>query len=227
MTAYGYTRLSQQSDTSIQDQKQYIRQYCSENNLELEKIFNEGEKSSGFKNDREKYQEMLQKIREKDVQAIVVRDRTRFGRDKLERMQRFIELYRRGVEIHIQAEDSTVDFDGDFELVKESFHAEKDDVAKREEIKKAKEALEKRDERDCYQGRPPYGLKFDEDKCHLIPDENFGDCMKAIEMREDGETLESIAEELKLTNAAKVHRIMKRKKLYCDKAEEVDSQWEI
>lgn len=205
--AIGYTRLSQKSDTSIEDQKRLIRDYCKSKMLNLCRIFNDGEKSSGFKNDREEYQAMLEEIQETDVEAIVVRDRTRFGRDKLERMQRFIELYRRGVEIHIVSEGTKVDFGDDFELVKESFHAEKDDVAKREEMRKARVAVDRRKENGFYQGNPPFGLKFDDEKKFLVPNDNFEKARKVIELRDQGESYPVIAERVDGMTVSKAWRI--------------------
>lgn len=46
--ALAYTRVSQISNCSIDSQKSDINEYCQENNLELLRIFNEGENSSGF-----------------------------------------------------------------------------------------------------------------------------------------------------------------------------------
>lgn len=220
--AYGYTRLSQKSDTSIEKQKQYIEQYCEEHSLELVDIFDDGEKSSGYEDQREEYQEMLKQIREDDVGAIVVRDRTRFGRDKLERMQRFIELYRQGVDIHIQKEDAKVDFEGDFDLVKESFHAEKDDVAKREEIEKAKEAIQERQEQGYYQGRPPFGLQFGENKRHLVPDDDFDIALRVIDLREDGSTYREI-KEVTGVGYSTAYRIVDRRDLYEDTAQKQEA----
>ncbi|ELY62535.1 recombinase family protein [Natronococcus jeotgali] len=44
----GYVRLSQESDRSIAAQKQDIRGYCADRDLELVGILNEGTRTSGF-----------------------------------------------------------------------------------------------------------------------------------------------------------------------------------
>jgi len=57
-SAIGYTRLSQESDTSIDRQKRHIREYADENGLTLETIYDDGERSSGFDESREEYQQV-------------------------------------------------------------------------------------------------------------------------------------------------------------------------
>jgi DNA invertase Pin-like site-specific DNA recombinase len=62
MKVFGYARLSQESDRSLQSQRQDIERACESLGHELMQIFDEGEKSSGFSDNRPKYRRMLQLI---------------------------------------------------------------------------------------------------------------------------------------------------------------------
>lgn len=55
-SAIGYTRLSRDSDTSIDRQKRHIREYADKNGLLLDHIYDDGERSSGFDESRQEYQ---------------------------------------------------------------------------------------------------------------------------------------------------------------------------
>lgn len=58
--AVGYTRLSQDSDTSIARQKKHIQEYATERGFELQQIFDEGEGASRFDTTREEYDKLVQ-----------------------------------------------------------------------------------------------------------------------------------------------------------------------
>jgi len=60
--AIRYTRLSQDSDTSIDWQKRHTREYADENSVFLEGIYDDGEQSSGFDESREEFQEVRDRI---------------------------------------------------------------------------------------------------------------------------------------------------------------------
>lgn len=198
-TAIGYTRLSQKSDTSIDRQKRRIRDYCDNHDLELEEIFDEGERASGFDTDRAEYQKVRNKIEEGDVGAIVVNDRQRIGRDADERLLFVISLRQQDIELHTSMEGQ-INLSDPTNLALESFHAAKDDAGKREEIKKSKQAVEERQENGCYHGTPPKGLEFAEDKCHLQKSEEWDDLEDAFELfEEDDNTLREISEETGFT----------------------------
>jgi len=48
----GYTRLSQDSDTSIERQKRHIREYTDQHEMSLERIYDDGERTSGWDEQR-------------------------------------------------------------------------------------------------------------------------------------------------------------------------------
>lgn len=194
--AIGYTRLSQDSDLSIDRQKRFIEKYCADQGLKLETILDDGERSSGFNVDREEYQRLRARVETGDVDAVVVNDRARIGRDFDERMRFVLDLRHWGVELHT-ALDGQVDLSEPSKVVFETFHAAKDDEGKREEIKKSRQAVRERLENGCYHGTPPQGLEFAADGCHLVKSVEWEDLERAFEFFEDDEdiTLSEISRE--------------------------------
>lgn len=67
---------------------------------------------------------------------------------------------------------------------------------KEEEIEKARAAIQERQERGMWQGRPPIGLEFDEAGEYLVPDEDFGLVMEALDRLEAGQPYAEIADAL-------------------------------
>lgn len=219
MKAVSYLRLSQKSDTSIQSQREDTEQYCRDNNLELVKIFNDGQNSSGFNDDRPEYVAMKKMLKQGGIDAVVIRDRTRLGRDFDERMRFILDLRELDVELHTWT-DGKLDLEDPYSVAVEGIHSASDDKKKREEIRKALHELEKRRERDCYQGRPPFGLVFGPDNCYLVRGEGFDRALKVIGMRDGGATLEEIRGEVGLSSVSVVHRVLKRRDLYLSIADE-------
>lgn len=183
-TAVGYTRLSQQSDVSIERQKEIIHEYAEEKDLNIDRIYNEGERSSGFDASREQYQEMLSDAEDGEFSVLVVRDGSRIGRDFMERLDVFGDLNNKwGVEFHT-SKHGYVDPDEPMTVLQEVFRAATDDTSKREEIRKAREEVERRLENGYWQGRPPYGFKFDADGEYLEPDpKTFSEAVDVIRIR--------------------------------------------
>jgi DNA invertase Pin-like site-specific DNA recombinase len=212
--ALGYARLSQTSDTSIEDQIEEIEELANRRDFELLHIYNDGERSSGFDNDRPEYTKMVAHTDEEDIDAIIVRDTDRLSRDKKERVMLLFELESKDIEIWTTDSAEPVDFEDDEGFLLEVLRAYFDDVFKRREIEKAKRKIRKRIDNGYYHGRPPYGLQFDEDKQHLVPDgDEFEKCLEVIELRDNGCTYDTIVEETGL-NRAKAHRIVQRREKY-------------
>jgi len=68
MIAIGYTRLSQQSDTSIERQRSHIKEYADERGWQLATVYDDGERASGFDSNREQYQRLRDRVRD-DAEA--------------------------------------------------------------------------------------------------------------------------------------------------------------
>lgn len=220
--AVGYTRLSQDSDTSIDRQKRHIREYCETNGLELLHIYDDGEFSSGFDVDRSAYQEVKECITSEGVDAVVVNDKTRIGRDFDERMRFVLDLRAHDVQLH-SARRGYIDLSDPTDAAVESVHAAKDDEAKREEIEKAKEATQERIDAGYDHGRPPFGLTYDDDGRYWVPGENFSDAMAVIGKREDGATYREIENELGISKST-ANRIVERAEMYRSAAEATISE---
>lgn len=58
----GYTRLSQESDTSIDRQKRHIREYVDNQGMSLDRIYDDGERTSGWNESREEYQQVREQV---------------------------------------------------------------------------------------------------------------------------------------------------------------------
>lgn len=90
---------------------------------------------------------------------------------------------------------------------------------KKEEIKKAKQAISKRQEKGYYQGGVPTGLKFDEDKQYLIPDDDFETVLEVFRLRNEGCTLQHIKDETGVGSVSTISRILNRQDFYKEKAD--------
>lgn len=195
--AVGYTRLSQDSQMSIGEQTRRIREYCDREGFELVAIHDEGERSSGYDDveDRPAYQQVKALLRERAVDAVVVRDRQRIGRDFDERMQFILDCRQTDIELHTE-HSGEVDLSDPYAAAMESMHAAADDQGKRTEIEKAKQAIERRIEEGYYHGQPPLGLTFDENKQYLVPSEEFDTVQTVFDRLDEGVAYRKIAEEV-------------------------------
>lgn len=167
MRAIGYTRLSQASDTSIANQKDNIEEYIREKDWELVDILDDGEGSSGFTDDRPEYQSLLDMLPHVDV--VVCNDNQRLARDPDEAMEVVLELRRADVEYHTW-DDGKIDLSDPLDAIIAMLQGVIAGQAKLNEIKKAKEAIEKRQKQGYYQGGIPYGLRMDKETKRLEKD---------------------------------------------------------
>lgn len=179
--AWGYVRISQESDASLEEQKESIREYAKQNALQLQTTRNDGTKTSGFNENREQYQLLCSKIQAANIDAVITRDRARMSRDFDERL-RLIQLFREtGVEWHVVEANGALGLRDVQTAGVEAIQGAMDHVKKMVEIERSRKAIEKRADRGCYQGKVPFGLRFADDKCHLErePDE-WADLEKVI-----------------------------------------------
>jgi len=100
----GYTRLSQESDTSIDRQKRHIHEYVVDLSFELETIYDDGERSSGFDESREEYVKLRDRVQSGEIEAVVVNDKRRLARDFDETMRLVLDLREHDVEAHTYQE---------------------------------------------------------------------------------------------------------------------------
>lgn len=196
-SAVGYTRLSQESDTSIDRQKRHIRAYADENGLTLEAIYDDGERSSGFDESREEYQRVRERVQSGEIGAVVVNDKRRLARDFDDTMRLVLDLRENDVEAHT-FQEGRLDLSDPVQAAVEVLQAASEHEAKKKEIERAREAVQERIQNGYDHGRPPIGFRFDDAGERWVPDREggFADVAEAIRMVEDGATYRDVEEEL-------------------------------
>lgn len=193
--AVGYVRLSQESDRSITAQKEEIRQFCADQGLDLLRIYDDGERASGFDDTRPAYQEMLVAVEDEEIGAIVARDRDRLSRDKRERAAFLDDMNQLGVDVYAASTGDRVDMDSGEEWLIEMVRAYMDDVAKRREIERARREVQRRVEKGFHHGRPPFGFQFDDRGEFLEPDpDEYSTALEILDRRDAGESYREIGE---------------------------------
>ncbi|WP_158294488.1 MULTISPECIES: recombinase family protein [Halorubrum] len=212
--AIGYTRLSQKSDASIDDQKQEIRDLADEQGFNLTRIYDDGELASGFDSERPEYLQMQTDLEDGLADVLIVRGRDRLSRDKRERSMLMYDIGDWGIELWTTTDRARIELNSDEAWLIEMIQAYIDDVAKRREIQRARTKIQQRVDAGFHQGRPRYGTKFDEQREHLVPGDNFGEVITAIEMREAGESFRSIVEQTAIPSTSTLSRILEREDWY-------------
>lgn len=183
--AWGYVRISQESDASLDAQMESIRQYARSNDLSLQTTKNDGRNTSGFDADRDGYQLIREKIRDGSVDAIITRDRARMSRDFDERLDLIASLREHAVEWHVVEEGGRLHLEDVQRAGIECLHAMMDHYKKMVEIERSKKAIAKRQERGCYQGSTPFGLEFADDGCHLQRSDRWAALQRIFELEDD------------------------------------------
>jgi DNA invertase Pin-like site-specific DNA recombinase len=215
-SAWGYVRLSQKGrDTSLDEQKDSIRTYAREEGLNLQTTRNEGDKTSGFDSDREEYQLVREKIRTAEIDAIIVRDRARLSRDFDDRLSLITDFRESGVEWHVVEAGGLIDVQDVQTAGMECLHAMMDHVKKKIEIERSKEAVQERLDNGYYQGKPPYGLEFDDNGQYLQASEEFQHVITILEMRDEGKSYNAIAREVPVSSST-VSNICDRREMYLE-----------
>lgn len=218
-TAVGYTRLSQDSDTSIDHQKDSIREFCADHGYELLDIYNDGERSSGFDDSRPEYQKMLVRVEDDDIDAIVVDSRSRLSRDRRERSMLLHDMEDLGVTVIASEQGDEIDMDDEEAWLIEMIKAYVDDAEKRREIARARRAIQARLDAGYYQGAAPPGMEFGDAGQYVVPADGFEDALEVYELRDDGLSIRDIASETQWS-VANVRTILNRRDDYEKLAEE-------
>lgn len=123
-SAAGYYRVStdrQASGFSLDEQQETARAWCKAHDLTLDAEYQEAE--SGGKVTRSEYGKMLTAARSHSFTVLVIRDLSRFGRNRWEAMARVGELMLLGVEIHEVAKKRIIDADSGVDFVQTALDA--------------------------------------------------------------------------------------------------------
>lgn len=210
-SAWGYVRLSQDGrDDSLDEQKRTIREYARDSELSLATTRNDGKNTSGFDASRHEYQLLREKIRNADIDAVIVRDRARLSRDFDDRLSLIVDFRASGVEWHVVEAGGRIGLTDVQTAGMECLHAMMDHVKKKIEITRSKDATAQRVSDGCYQGTPPIGLRFASDKCHLEKDaDEWRTVEKIIERRANGDPVGAVAADAGVSSAT-VSRVSSR-----------------
>lgn len=189
--AVGYTRLSQQSDTSIERQERNIREYCEDNGWHIVDILDDGEGASGFDTEgREAYATLKDMV--PHVDAVVTNDKRRLARDEDEVMRLVPLLRENGTELHT-ARDGALDLDDTMSAALEILAAAMAAKEKKQEIEKAREAVRERQKAGFWHGGIPHGLRVDDDTKLLERDpDEWGDVEAVLEADVVGRVVDDV-----------------------------------
>ncbi|WP_254273756.1 recombinase family protein [Haloarcula marina] len=216
LNTWGYVRLSQDGrEDTIEDQREKLKRYCRRRDeLRLVTILSDGKYTSGFNDDRSKYQTIRQKIENGELDAVVVRDRARLARDFDERLRLLVTLRENGVELHVAEEGGPADVHSIQGAIMESMKAGMDHLSKMAEMERAREIVEKRVDAGHWQGGIPYGLTMGPHGKYLVADEKeIGDAIDAIENVEGGMSERAVAREAGIAHNT-VGKILDRREAY-------------
>lgn len=216
-SAVGYTRLSQESDTSIERQKRHIRAYADEHGLTLQRIYDDGERASGFETEsREEYQQLRERVRSGEVGVVIVNDKRRLARDFDETMRLVLDARQEDVEIHTY-QDGQLDVSDPMQAAVEVLQAASEHESKLKEIERAREAVQERIDRGYDHGRPRFGMTYNEDKTKQVPGEDFDKVMEILRLRREGATYAEIADELDGVSSSTAQRVVDRSEWYIER----------
>jgi DNA invertase Pin-like site-specific DNA recombinase len=211
--AVGYTRLSQQSDTSIKRQKRHIREYAEEHALDLSRIYDDGESSSGFSAEREQYQRLRSRIETAEIGAVIINDKRRLARDIDEVMRLIPDLRTTGTELHTY-EDGQLDLSDPMRAAIEILQAAAAHEEKMKEIQRAIDAVEERlSDPETDHGRPRFGMEYDSDGRQQVPGENFDEVSEILDRRDRGDSYREIAKDVSASRET-VRKVCSRQEWY-------------
>ena len=174
-----YCRLSKDDDlqgesNSITNQKEILKQYAKENNLNIYDIYiDDGYSGTNF--ERPDFKRMIQDIKDKKVNMVIVKDSSRLGRDYIgfgEYVEKFFPQNQVRLISILDNYDSAID-NGVADTL--PFRAVINDLYAKDISKKVKASKHKNAVNGLFNGnRPPYGYKISPDDRHkFIIDEKY------------------------------------------------------
>lgn len=191
-----YIRLSQEDDDkkyesdseSVINQRTLLKNYVKENNFNfIDEYVDDGFTGTDF--DRPGFKRLIEDVKNKRINCIIVKDLSRFGRDHVmtgyytetyfpENRIRFISVLESIDTFKTQASNDSATF----------IQAFNDFYSKQNSIKIKRALDDKRKEGKYIGSLPPFGYKRDEnDKGHLVPDEKVAHIVREIfKMRANG-----------------------------------------
>lgn len=212
-TAVGYARVSTTSEsqeTSIPNQKERIKFYCDSRNWKLMKVF-EDEGVSGKNTEREGFSRLKDYLNSHEMDSIIVTNLDRFSRDPRDVISEIDWLNNRNIDfVSIDQSIDTSTTTGEMVMVLISYLNR---MEREKTVEKINHSLKRKKERGEPLGRPPFGLKYSEDKTCFVPNRDFQTALRALKLRKKGFSIPSIEEELSIPSST-ISRLLKRKEMY-------------
>lgn len=164
LNAVAYYRVSSSAQgaddrQSLPAQHEDAEAYCAR--LELAVVASFEDVESGTHVGRESYQRMLALVRKGGVEAIVVREFARFGRERWEAIGRVSELMALGVEVHEYGDGNVIRRGDDGAFFSTAFKAYSADRQSQETRRNARRGQQRAMEQGRFIGTPPYGYQKD------------------------------------------------------------------
>jgi len=211
-----YLRLSEEDvnkgeSASIINQRRFVNDYCKRNHITLVGEFvDDGWSGGNF--ERPGFQRMMKELEKGKVSVVVTKDLSRLGRDMREASYYAEQFFPEHGIRYLAINDN---FDSDYDNVMAPFQFAMNEVYLRDGSKKVREVLKNKRENGLYCACPPFGYKkADNDKNHLIPDENTAPIVQRIfKQAADGDSTRKIAIDL---NNDRVIPPLKYRVLYRD-----------
>lgn len=221
-----YVRLSQDGRTgTIEDQLEELVALAEQQGFTVVRVYNDGKHSSGFTEDpeeRPEYQELREKIKNGDIDGVLVRNIKRLTRNENEFMRLFADMRENNVLIHTR-DDGEIQLDDPVELAVQHIQSASQNKAKKQEITNAVKAIKDKVNNGGPHGCPPYGLKYSSDKTSLTPDTDgaaFKIALDVIEKKEKGATYSELVDEFDNLSRGGLFNIVDRSDVYLSLADE-------
>lgn len=211
--AVGYGRVSTTSESqesSIPTQRDRIKSYCNSKGWSFVKFFQD-KGASGKDVERTGFNSLKNYLQQNEIDALIVTNLDRFSRNPRDVIGEIDWLNDIGVDfVSIDQSIDTSTTTGEMVMVLISYLNR---MEREKTVEKIEKSLERKKERGDPLGRPPFGLKYSEDKTSLIAGSSFDTALRTIELREQGKTLREIEWKTGVSSST-VSRINKRKQLY-------------
>lgn len=211
--AVGYARVSTTSEsqeTSIPTQRDRIKSYCDSKDWSFEK-FCQDQGSSGKDVERPGFNSLKRFLRKQEVDALIVTNLDRFSRNPKDVISEIDWLNE--IDVDFVSIDQSIDTStttGEMVMVLISYLNR---MEREKTVEKIKKSLKRKKEKGEPLGRPPFGLRYSDDKSSFLPDQNFHRALKAIKLRERGQSLQQIRNKTGIPTST-VSRLTDRKELY-------------
>lgn len=220
-----YVRLSQNGRKgSIDDQRQELIALADKQGFDVSHVYNDGKHSSGFTeepDERPEYQKLREKIKNGDIDGVLVRNIKRLTRDENEFMRLFADLRENDVRVHTR-DDGEIALEDPVQLAVQHIQSASANKAKKQEITNAVKAIKQKVNDGQPHGCPPHGLAYSRDKTHLTPNKDdgaFETALDVIKAKAHGATYSELEEKFEGLSRGGLYNIVDRKDVYLNLAD--------